>query len=167
MPAGGSGPYTVRHGFGYSVFEHESNGIRQSLTMFAALDPPVKICIVSLKNLTGRQRRLRMAYYMRPVLGVTDSLTSPFITTKAHKNGMLCIENRFIRDFRGRIAFLAVNSGNVSYTCDRALFHGGTGEILQSPPVCTVKISMGQPVRGWIPVQLSAASWNRLLRRKL
>lgn len=131
MPAGGSGPYTVRHGFGYSVFEHESNGIRQSLTMFAALDLPVKICIVSLKNLTGRQRRLRMAYYMRPVLGVTDSLTSPFITTKAHKNGMLCIENRFIRDFRGRIAFLAVNSGNVSYTCDRALFMGHRGDFAE------------------------------------
>jgi cellobiose phosphorylase len=128
MPIGGSGPYTVRHGFGYSVFEHESNGIRQSLTMFAALDLPVKVCVVALKNLTGRQRRLRVTYYLRPVLGVTDSQTSPFIVTKADKNGILCIENRFSRDFGGCIAFLASNSDSMSYTGDRALFMGHRGD---------------------------------------
>lgn len=128
MPIGGSSPYTVRHGFGYSVFEHESNGIRQSLTMFAALDLPVKLCVVALKNLTGRQRRLRVTYYLRPVLGVTDSQTSPFIVTKADKNGILCIENRFTRDFSGRTVFLASNSDDMSYTGDRALFMGNRGD---------------------------------------
>ncbi|HOL92412.1 MAG TPA: glycosyl transferase, partial [Clostridiales bacterium] len=128
MPIGGSGPYTVRHGFGYSVFEHESNGIRQSLTMFAALELPVKVCIIGLKNLTGRQRRLRATYYLRPVLGVTDSETSPFIVTKAGKNGMLCIENRFTRDFGDCIAFLAASQEEMSYTGDRAIFMGHRGD---------------------------------------
>ncbi|HPV00934.1 MAG TPA: glucoamylase family protein [Clostridiales bacterium] len=131
MPIGGSGIYTVRHGFGYSVFEHESNGIRQSLTMFAASELPVKVCIIALKNLTGRQRRLRVTYYLRPVLGVTDSQTSPFIVTRADSNGMLCIENRFSRDFRDRIVFLASNLGGMSYTGDRALFIGHGGDVAE------------------------------------
>ena len=128
MPIGGSGPYTVRHGFGYSVFEHESNGIRQSLTLFAALELPVKVCIIALKNLTGRQRRLRATYYLRPVLGVTDRETSPFIVTKAGKNGMLCIENRFTRDFGDRVVFLSASPDEMSYTGDRALFMGHRGD---------------------------------------
>lgn len=128
MPIGGSGTYTVRHGFGYSVFEHESNGIRQSLTLFTAQELPVKVCSITLKNLTGRQRRLRATYYIRPVLGVNDSLTSPFIVTKGDDRGMLFITNRFSRDFGDCIVFLASGSDGVSYTGDRALFMGHRGD---------------------------------------
>lgn len=132
MPAADEGPYTVRHGHGYTVFEHESHGIRQSLTMFAAVDQPAKICIVSLKNQSGRQRRFKLTYYIRPVLGVDDTNTSQYIATRIDKkSGLLFIENKFSRDFRGRNVFLAANGGNVSYTCDRASFIGCSGNIAE------------------------------------
>lgn len=124
MPAPGNGAYTVRHGPGCSVFEHESNGIAQTLTMFASLDQPVKICIVRLKNLTGRQRRLKITWYVRPVLGVDESRTSRFIVTRMDKSGILFIENKFTQEFRGKTAFMAASAGEVSYTCDRTEFMG-------------------------------------------
>ncbi len=131
MPIAGNGSYVVRHGRGYSIFEHESNGIRQSLTVFAALEQPVKICTVSLKNQTGRQRRLKITYYIRPVLGVDDTRTSQYIVTRPDKNGILFVENKFTQDFRGRKAFLATSAQNMSYTCDRAAFIGRSGDLAE------------------------------------
>jgi len=131
MPIAGNGPYTVRHGRGYTVFEHESSGIRQSLTVFAALDQPVKICIISLRNQTGRQRKLKITYYIRPVLGVDDSITSHYILTRTDENGLLFIENTFSQDFRGRNAFLAASGKNLSCTGDRASFIGSRGDLTE------------------------------------
>src|SRR5215204_5123584 len=50
--------YIIRHGQGYSVFEHTSNGISQELLVFAPLDAPVKISLLRLRNRTARKRRL-------------------------------------------------------------------------------------------------------------
>jgi cellobiose phosphorylase len=36
LPASGKTPYVIRHGFGYSVFEHTENGIISELTVYVA-----------------------------------------------------------------------------------------------------------------------------------
>ena len=128
MPAGDSEPYTVRHGRGYSVFEHNSFGIDQSLTMFAAVDSPVKICLVSLVNLTGRKRNLSITYYIRPVLGVDDNLTSQYIVTRKGDNGLLLIENKLSLEFKGKIAFMGTNIREYTVTGDRTSFFGLRGD---------------------------------------
>ncbi len=133
MPAPGNGEYTVHHGHGYSAFEHESNGIGQTLTLFASLDQPVKICIVKLKNHTGRQRRLNITYYIKPVLGVDESRTSQYIMTRMDDSGILFIENKFTHEFSGTSVFMAA-SREISYTCSRAAFFGYKGDL--SEPVC-------------------------------
>ena len=38
LPIRETEPYTIRHGQGYSVFEHTSHGISQELLLFAPLD---------------------------------------------------------------------------------------------------------------------------------
>lgn len=131
MPAGDGEPYTVRHGRGYSVFEHDSNGIGQSLTMFAAVDSPVKVCMISLSNHTGRKRNLSLIYYIRPVLGVDDNQTSQNIVTRKGDNGLLFIENKLSIEFKGKIAFMCTNIGQHSVTGDRATFFGLKGSQAQ------------------------------------
>ncbi|HEY6046677.1 MAG TPA: hypothetical protein VIU65_08745, partial [Pyrinomonadaceae bacterium] len=42
--------YMIRHGQGYSVFEHASHGISQELLVFAPLDAPVRISLLRLRN---------------------------------------------------------------------------------------------------------------------
>lgn len=127
MPAGDNEPYTVRHGHGYSIFEHNSYGLGQSLTMFAAVESPVKICLISLANHTGRKRSLSITYYIRPVLGVDDNLTSPYIVTRQDGDGLLFIENKFSMEFKGRVAFLCTNIKERSATGDRISFFGPGG----------------------------------------
>ena len=57
-PCGGTAPYVTRHGFGYSMFEHTEDGIRSELTIFVALDAPVKFSTLKVSNQSGRSRRL-------------------------------------------------------------------------------------------------------------
>src|SRR6185369_14322415 len=69
LPCPGAGPYTCRHGFGYSVFEHEENGIVTELTVYVALDQPVKFAVLKVRNASGRSRRLSATGYVEWVLG--------------------------------------------------------------------------------------------------
>ena len=74
--------YIVRHGQGYSVFEHTSHGILQELLLFAPLDAPVKISLLRLRNRTARRRRLSITNYNELVLGVSRSSSAPYIITE-------------------------------------------------------------------------------------
>ncbi len=129
MPASDNKPYTVRHGQGYSVFEHSSFGLKQTLTMFVAMEQPVKICLISIANNTGRKRSLAVTYYVKPVLGVNGDGTSPYIVTWRNENDIVFAENKFTKDFRGRIAFLATSLQDSSFCCDRASFIGQNGSL--------------------------------------
>src|SRR5207249_950630 len=52
-----TGPYVIRHGQGYSRFEHTSHGIALDLLQFVPLSDPIKISRLVLENRSGRKRR--------------------------------------------------------------------------------------------------------------
>nr|WP_284680395.1 glucoamylase family protein [Aceticella autotrophica] len=124
--------YTIRHGHGYTIFKHAYNGIEQQLVEFVPLNDAVKISILKLKNLTGRERFLTAIYYVKPVLGVTDVLTSPYIVTSFEKeNNALLFKNQYNNDFPDRIAFISSSEPIYTYTGDRLDFLGIDGDIKQ------------------------------------
>ena len=55
LPIRGPGRYTARHGFGYSRFEHEAQGIAAEMLQFVPMDDPVKITRLTLTNRTQRR----------------------------------------------------------------------------------------------------------------
>ncbi|MDD2770567.1 MAG: glucoamylase family protein, partial [Methylococcus sp.] len=65
--------YVIRHGQGYSRFEHASHGIHSELLQFVSPDDPVKISSLTLKNVSGRPRRLTVSAYVEWVLGASRS----------------------------------------------------------------------------------------------
>jgi cyclic beta-1,2-glucan synthetase len=52
---GGTANTSTRHGFGYSVFEHDEDGIHSELWVYVALDAPVKFSVLKLRNDSGRR----------------------------------------------------------------------------------------------------------------
>ena len=68
MPARGVTPYVIRHGFGYTVFEHIECGIASELWVYVAPDAPVKFSVLKLHNVSGRPRRLSVTGYCEWVL---------------------------------------------------------------------------------------------------
>jgi cyclic beta-1,2-glucan synthetase len=121
-------PYTIRHGQGYTVFEHTSHGISQELLMFAPLKGSVKISLLRLRNRTDRKRRLTITQYNELVLGFGRSNSAPYIITEIDPDtGRIFARNPFNNEFASRVAFVATNEKVSSATCDRKEFLGRNG----------------------------------------
>jgi cellobiose phosphorylase len=130
MPVRERGTYTVRHGFGYTAFEHHSHHIEQQLTVFVPVEDPVKISIIKLKNTSSSLKKLSITYYIRPVMGVTDESTAQYIVTRFHKGtGLLFIKNVFNSDFRDRTAVIGSSLKECGCTGDRFEFIGPNGSV--------------------------------------
>ncbi|NTV90449.1 MAG: glycosyl transferase, partial [Clostridiales bacterium] len=125
LPVRDEGKYTIQHGFGCSVFGHTCGGIEQKLTQFVPLEGNVKISIATIKNLSTRKRKLKLTYYIRPVLGVSDQVTAMHIRTSVNGSGTLLLENPYNEEFTGEICFIDVSQVERTVTGDRKEFFGG------------------------------------------
>ena len=120
--------YFVRHGQGYSTFEHASRGIALELTQFVPLDAPVKILRLKIVNQSARERRLSVMAYVEWVLGSNRSAAAPFIITEIDSaTGAIFAQNPWSEQFGERIAFADLNGKQTSWTCDRTEFLGRDG----------------------------------------
>ncbi len=123
-------PYTIRHGQGYSVFEHTSHGVSQELLVFVPLDASVKISLLRLRNRTARKRRFTITNYNELVLGVSRPATAPYIISEIDAPGAtIFARNPFNNEFAERVAFVATNERLTSATCDRKEFIGRNGSL--------------------------------------
>ncbi|MDX2033697.1 MAG: glucoamylase family protein, partial [Blastocatellia bacterium] len=121
-------PYVIRHGQGYTTFEHDSHGIAQELTMFVPLDASVKISILRLRNRSDRRRRLSVTAYNELVLGVFREKSAPFVVTERDAvSGAIFARNAFNNEFANRVVFLAMSPAPSSASCDRKSFLGRNG----------------------------------------
>ena len=120
--------YTIRHGFGYSEFEHCSHGISQRLTQFVPVHGTVKISVIRLENEGKENRSLKITYYINPVLGVNTKETARHLTSFQDDAGILLVNNPYNREFPDRICFLESSVRERSVTGDKKEFFG-TGTI--------------------------------------
>lgn len=120
--------YVVRHGQGYTIFEHTSQGIAQEVVMFVPPDASVKITRLRLHNRTDRRRRVSVTTYQELVLGVTREKSAPFIVTERdQESGAIFARNAYNNEFAQRVVFTAMNPAPGSATCDRKAFLGRNG----------------------------------------
>jgi cyclic beta-1,2-glucan synthetase len=129
QPISDGGRYVARHGFGYSRFEHEANGVALELTQFVPVDDPIKISRLTLRNMTDRPRRLSVTAFAEWTLGATRSNSAPFVVTAIDGDtGALFARNPWGSAFPGRVAFADLAGRQTGWTADRCEFlgrHGG------------------------------------------
>jgi cyclic beta-1,2-glucan synthetase len=130
LPCRGTGAYTARHGFGYSVFEHSESGIVSELTVFVAVDAPVKFSLLKIRNESGRSRRLSATGYVEWLLGDLQAKSAPHVTTLVNAvSGALFARNPYNAEFADRIAFFDADDLARSTTTDRTEFLGRNGSL--------------------------------------
>ena len=106
-------PYVTRHGFGYSVFEHRSAGIRSELWVYVAMDAAVKFSVLKVRNESGRPRRLSATGYVEWVLGDLRAKSAMHVTTEIDpSSGALFARNPYNTDFADRMAFFDVDDAD-------------------------------------------------------
>ncbi|HEV8702916.1 MAG TPA: glucoamylase family protein [Candidatus Polarisedimenticolia bacterium] len=118
-------PYVIRHGQGYSRFEHTSHGIALDLLMLVPRSDPVKISRLTLENRSGRTRRLSVTAYAEWVLGVARAGSVPFVLTEIDPaTGAMLARNAWNGEFASRVAFADLGGLQTSWTGDRLEFLG-------------------------------------------
>ncbi len=128
LPAGGETRYVSHHGFGYSVFKHEENGICTELTLFVSLEQSVKFSVLKVKNNSGRRRNLSATAYYELVLGTyRDKYLMHILTEVDSKSGALLAYNPYNKDFANRVVFLDTSETTRFVSGDRNEFIGRNG----------------------------------------
>jgi cyclic beta-1,2-glucan synthetase len=131
LPARAAAPYLIRHGIGYSIFEHRSHDLDQVLRLFAIPDAPVKIAQLKMKNTSSRTRRINITYYADWVLGTTHEDMAQYIVPEYDSTRFaLLAHNPYNHDFGQRVAFLAASRELQGLTTDRAEFLGLLGSYI-------------------------------------
>ena len=122
--------YTVRHGQGYSRFEHSSHGIDLDLTVYVPMDDPIKISRLKIRNTSQRARSLSVTAYAEWVLGPSRAGAAPFIVTAIDPaTGAMFAHNPWNALFGSRVAFADLAGSQKQWTADRREFLGRHGTL--------------------------------------
>ena len=130
LPAPGQSGYICRHGFGYSVFEHDEAGISSELYTYVAMDAPVKFLVLKLRNHGRRTRRLSVTGYWELVLGEWRHANLMHIVTETDPaSGALFARNAYGRECGNRVVFAQVSEPERCITGNRTEFLGRNGTL--------------------------------------
>lgn len=128
LPSGADQPCRVTHGAGYTIFEHNSHGLRQILTLFASPEDPVKIVHLKVENTLAHNRRITATQYVEWVLGTTHAASMAYIIPEYDSTQeCLLATNPYNAEFSSRVAFLIASKAVHGLTADRAEFLGRGG----------------------------------------
>ena len=119
--------YNVIYGFGYAKYIHKSNDINQEMDVFVPTEDPLKISILKLSNTSPLKKKLKLVYYLKPVLGEDEIKTNGYINLEFNKNANLIeAKNLYENEFES-YCFVSSSEKIESYTGDNKFFLGKGG----------------------------------------
>ena len=102
-------------------------GIKQEVEIFVPKEDSVKVQIIRLKNETPRRRKIKLVYYLKPVIGEDEVKTNGFLAFKYNRNSnTIMIKNIANTDYKN-ITFVSSSEKIKSYTGIKKEFFGNGG----------------------------------------
>jgi cyclic beta-1,2-glucan synthetase len=142
LPIRGESNTIVRHGLGYTSFEHVSHGIHHSLTSFVPKDDSVKISLLKLKNRTTKKRVISITSYTEWVLGSRrEESASHLVYTSDPECAAIFARNPSSDEFHSRVAFSDISETRRAFTCSRREFLGPNGNYSEPASLKRVGLS--------------------------
>lgn len=142
LPRPDDNVYRCRHGFGYTVYEHEGQGIRSQLCVYVDRHAAVKYSVLEVHNTSKRRRRLSATAYVEWVLGDLRSKSAMHVVTEIDPaSGALFARNAYNTEFAGRIAFLDADDPGRTLSGDRTAFIGRNGRLAAPDAMTRIRLS--------------------------
>jgi cyclic beta-1,2-glucan synthetase len=165
-PLGQRARFMVRHGQGYSQFEHERNGLRQELTLFVSPDEPVKFSRLRIENRGKTERRLSVFAVVDWVLGTTRETSRVAIATSYDTVNDTLFAMNPLGLFPAQRAFLASSRPIASVSADREEFFGQSGSRQAPEALRRVRLSgavgAGLDAAGAVHIELEVPAGETL-----
>lgn len=120
--------YNIIYGFGYCKYIHKSDGIEQELEMFVPKEDSCKIGILNLKNTMPNRKKLKLYYYIKPVIGEDAIKSNGYIHLDFDSNSNLVEARNLYREEMEKTRIYISSSEKIkSYTGDKNFFLGEGG----------------------------------------
>lgn len=117
--------YYITYGWGYSKYLHTSNGILQNLKMFVPKNDSVKIQILHLENKLAKRKKLKLVYYVKPVLDEDEIKSNGYIDLKYNENNnIITLQNQTKKVKDRTIMYVTCSEKIESYTGSKEFFIG-------------------------------------------
>ena len=126
-------------GSGYVVEKTFKNQILHEIESFVAKEDRIKINIIKLTNTSGQKKKLKLLYYIKPVLGEDEIQTNGYIDV-GMSNNVVIAKNLYTDNFKGDIAYVGSSEKIKSYTGSKNVFVGN-GKI--NEPQALNKVTLG------------------------
>jgi cyclic beta-1,2-glucan synthetase len=152
-PVNSLGFYRVIHGFGFTGFEHFSNGLDQKLIQFVPRNEPVKISKLTLQNRGVETQRLSVFRYLERVLGVERTFSSRFVNQEISPDGRtFYAKNNYNNEFAGRTVFSTVinpiENAKFRHSTDRKRFVGRNRSLYRPLAIATDELLDNRVITG-------------------
>lgn len=86
--------YDITYGFGYAKYRHPSKGLQQKLDIFIPEKDDVKVQILRLENNELKKKKIKLYYYIKPVLEDDEKNAKGYLNLNFHENSnVICLEN--------------------------------------------------------------------------
>ena len=123
-PIPDSNDYYITYGFGYANYMHKSNGLIQNASIFVPCKDSAKAHLIRLENIEPRKRKIKLVYYIKPVLGEDETISNTYLNLE-YKEGsnLLCLENISNEDFKN-VLYVSSSEKINSYTGNKDFFIG-------------------------------------------
>ena len=115
--------YHLTYGFGYVNLKSLKDEILHELDTFVPLDKNIKINILRLKNTSSEQKKLKIIYYIKPVLGEDEIKSSGYIKVEQKGNFVTAV-NMYKHELKNEEIFVTSNKKISAFTGDKDEFLG-------------------------------------------
>ncbi len=124
--------YNTIFGFGYAKFVHCSDNIMQELEVYVPINESAKINVLTLTNNAPKKKKIRIIYYIKPVIGEDEIKSDGKISLEYKENNNMIIARKIYNsDELNNIVYISSSEKIKSYTGDKTKFLGDGG--LENP----------------------------------
>ncbi len=114
--------YFVTFGFGYAKYTHTSLDLIQETEVFVPKEDSAKINIIRLKNTLSERRKLKLIYYLKPVLGEDETKTSGYIDLEFDKEVNALFARNIYGEGISKTVYISSSEKILSYTGNNLSF---------------------------------------------
>ncbi len=117
--------YNVIYGFGYAKYMQMRLGLLQELTTFVPTNDNVKINILRIKNTMPHQRKIKIIYYIKPVLGEEIIKSAGSINVNFDKDSnIIFAKNLYNQEIENIQCYISSSQNIKAYTGSKRNFIG-------------------------------------------